>query len=113
MATLKEIIHEVLESTGLPVAYRHSDVAEMPRFSYSLIYNGELVLSGETHTKKPIYQIDYFSRTPVDVENFTLFYDTRHILKSRNVRVGSWQEVQSYNEDTDLAIYHYYMECGK
>ena len=113
MATLKQEIYTVLKATGLPVAYRHSDISQLPRFSYSLIYNGELRLSGQTHSKKPSYQIDYFSHVPVDVESFELFDTVREALRAERIAVKNWQEVGSYDEDSDLALYHYYLECEK
>ena len=113
MTTLKQIIKEVLTKTGLAFAYRHSDISVLPRFSYSLIYNGEIRLSGQTHDKKPSYQIDYFTRTPVDVESFELFDTIRNDLKAQNVAVGNWQEQDEYNESSDFMLFHYYLECEK
>lgn len=111
--TLKAVIYDVLNETGLPVAYRHTNVSEMPRFNYSLIYNGELRLSGRTHTKKPSYQIDYFSNVPVDVESFDLFDTIRNQLREQQLAVGNWQETDSYDKETDTSIYHYYLECER
>lgn len=111
--SLKQLIHKVLKTTELPVAYRHTDINVLPRFSYSLIYNGELTLSGKVHSKKPVYQIDYFSRTPEDVESFAMFDEVRNKLHKENVATKAWQEVESYDEQSGLALYHYYTECGK
>ena len=113
MATLKQVIFNVLKETGLPAAYRFSDISQMPRFSYSLVYNGELRLSGKTHERKPTYQIDYFSRVPVDIEAFPLFDNVRDQLRSQNIAVGNWQEAEDYDDSTDRMVYHYYMECEK
>ena len=113
MATLKQEIKEVLQATELPFAYAHSDMSQLARFSYSLIYNGELRLSGQTHSKKPSYQIDYFSHVPVDVESFELFDTVREALRTERIAVKNWQEVGSYDEDSDLGLYHYYLECEK
>lgn len=111
--TLKKQIHQVLSATGLPTAYRYSDINQLPRFSYSLIYNGELRLSGKTHNKKPSYQIDYFTKVPVDVESFALFDDVRDALRERNIAVGNWQELEDYNESSEFMLFHYYLECEK
>lgn len=113
MKTLKQEIFEVLSATELPVAYRFSDVTQLPRFSYSLIYNGELRLSGDTHTRKPLYQIDYFSNVPVDVESFELFEGIRDDLRAKNIAVKNWQEVATYDEDSDISLFQYYLECEK
>lgn len=111
--SLKQIIYEVLKATNLPVAYRHTDVNVLPRFSYSLIYNGELKLSNKIHSKKLTYQIDYFSRTPVDIETFEVFDEVRDELRAANVATKPWQEVENYDEQTGLALYHYYTECDR
>lgn len=113
MKTLKQEIYEVLSATKLPTAYRFSDIAELPRFSYSLIYNDELRLSGETHSKKPSYQIDYFSDVPVDIESFDLFATVRDDLRAKNIAVKNWQEAATYDEDSDISLFHYYLECEK
>ena len=113
MATLKDEIYEVLIATELPVAYAHSDISQLPRFSYSLIYNGELRLSGQTHSKKPSYQIDYFSRTPVDVENSETLDTVREGLRAKRIAVKNWQEGVTYDEDSDDLLFHYYLECEK
>lgn len=113
MKTLKQEIFEVLIETGVPAAYRFTDVTVLPRFSYSLIYNGELRLSGKTHTKKPAYQIDYFTKIPADVESFGLFYDVRDALLARNIACRNWQEVEDFNEETGIALFHYYLECER
>ena len=113
MATLKQEIYAVLKATELPVAYAHSDISQLPRFSYSLIYNSELRLSGQTHSKKPSYQIDYFSNTPVDVEDFKLFDTIKNNLRIRNIAVKNWQEGVTYDEETDTSLFHYYLECEK
>ena len=113
MATLKQEIYTILKATELPVAYAHSDISQLPRFSYSLIYNGELRLSGQTHSKKPLYQIDYFSNTPVDVEDFELFDTVKNSLRTRNIAVKNWQEGVTYDEDSDVSLFHYYLECEK
>lgn len=113
MATLKDEIYEVLIATELPVAYAHSDISQLPRFSYSLIYNGELRLSGQTHSKKPSYQIDYFSHVPVDVESFELFDTVREALRAKRIAVKNWQEGVTYDEDSDDLLFHYYLECEK
>lgn len=113
MATLKEEIHEVLIATELPVAYAHSDISQLPRFSYSLIHNGELRLSGQTHSKKPSYQIDYFTHVPVDVESFELFDTVREALRAKRIAVKNWQEGVTYDEDSDVSLFHYYLECEK
>lgn len=113
MATLKDEIYEVLIATELPVAYAHSDISQLPRFSYSLIYNGELRLSGQTHSKKPSYQIDYFSHVPVDVESFELFDTVREALRAKRIAVKNWQEGVTYDEDSDVSLFHYYLECEK
>lgn len=113
MATLKDEIYEVLIATELPVAYAHSDISQLPRFSYSLIYNGELRLSGQTHSKKPSYQIDYFSHVPEDVESFELFDTVREALRAKRIAVKNWQEGVTYDEDSDVSLFHYYLECEK
>src|SRR5699024_5854619 len=100
--TLKQQIYQVLSATGLPTAYRFSDISQLPRFSYSLVYNGELRLSGRTHSKKPSYQIDYFTQDSVDVESFELFEDVRNALRERNISVGNWQELEDYNENEEF-----------
>lgn len=111
--TLKQQIYQVLSATGLPTAYRFSDISQLPRFSYSLVYNGELRLSGRTHSKKPSYQIDYFTQDSVDVESFELFEDVRNALRERNISVGNWQELEDYNENEEFMLFHYYLECEK
>ena len=113
MATLKQEIYTVLKATGLPVAYAHSDISQLPRFSYSLLYNGELRLSGQTHSRKPSYQIDYFSHEPVDVESFELFDTVREALRAKRIAVKNWQEGVTYDEDSDISLFHYYLECDK
>lgn len=110
--SLKKVIYDTLKATGLPVAYRHTDINTLPRFSYSLVYSGELNLSSKIHSKKLVYQIDYFSRTPVDIETFELFDELRETLSAKNIASKPWQEVESYDEQTELALYHYYTECG-
>lgn len=111
--TLKQQIYQVLSATGLPTAYRFSDISQLPRFSYSLVYNGELRLSGRTHSKKPSYQIDYFTQDSVDIESFELFEDVRNALRERNISVGNWQELEDYNENEEFMLFHYYLECEK
>ena len=111
--TLKQQIYQILSATGLPTAYRFSDTSQLPRFSYSLVYNGELRLSGRTHSKKPSYQIDYFTQDSVDIESFELFEDVRNALRERNISVGNWQELENYNENEEFMLFHYYLECEK
>ena len=110
--TMKRKINTILKATGLPVGYRMSDTSVLPRFSFSLLYNGAERLSNERHNKRMIYQIDYFCLNSVEIETFPLFDEIINNLEAINLTVGDWQENSFYNEETEINLYHYILDVS-
>lgn len=109
MSTVSDRIFDALNTIGLPVAYRDSDVTQLPRLNYSLISNYSIRKSNTRHTQVPIYQVDYFSKYPVDVESDDLKV-IADVLEKGGLITSDWQEVAMIDEELDTGVYHYYIE---
>lgn len=106
----KEEIYEAISSLGLTVAYRDADLADLPRVSFLLSYNNDLRLSNKVHTKRPVYEVDYFTREPQDVEDSEVLKSITKVLEEKYFLVTAWEEDTSFENEMTTGIYRYYAE---
>ncbi|MCW6661883.1 hypothetical protein NHG28_06535 [Aerococcaceae bacterium NML201209] len=105
----KALIYNTLKSLELPLAYRDSNLSQLPRLNYSLVGNYSIRASGKRHTQVSVYQVDYFSDIPIDVESDTLMAVTL-ALENVGLHTSDWREVHTIDEAADTSVYHYYIE---
>ena len=111
MASLKERLFDALEKVGIPVAYNDSNINQLPRINYSLIVHYSVRLSNMKHKRITRYQVDLFSDVARDVESDDLLLDIERRLVEVNIKTSDWREVSSIDVESDLGIYHYYLEA--
>lgn len=108
--TTKEKIYEALSRLNLPLAYADSDINDLPRLNYVLIYNPTIKYSNKRHTRKPIYQVDYFSNQAEDVENSEVLDSILNALETNGLLVKEFRESITPDEDINRTYYHYWTE---
>ena len=106
----KEKIYEALSKLNLPLAYADSDINDLPRLNFVLIYNPTLKLSNKRHTRHPIYQVDYFTNHPQDVEDSMILDQVLETLEEAGLSVTEFREANVVDEDFNRACYHYWTE---
>lgn len=108
----KKTIYDTLrkELPHIPLAYRYSNLNELPRMSFAAISNVTLKLSNKRHMQRVWYQIDYFSRVPLDIETDTNLNRIIEVLENENLTLTNWQEEEDINVETDSALFTYWIE---
>ncbi|MGX7091183.1 hypothetical protein [Hutsoniella sourekii] len=108
--TTKDKIYDALNGLGPFLSYGDSDNPVIPRIHYFLLANISVRLSNKRHTQMPIYQVDYFSDIPLNVEDAEILSVITESLEKINLTTSDWREVISYNEDEDRTDWHYFVE---
>lgn len=111
--TLKADIFEALSTLNIPVAYRDSDVSELPRISYALIGSFRIKASNSVHRRVYRYQVDIFSDTPLEIEDDQLLKQAEANLKALGIRVGAWREFSDIEIEEELGLYTYTTEVWR
>lgn len=112
MKNVKKTILDILKKSvneDITVSYADSNNTNFPRISYYLVYHGKLALSNKKHKDTFLYQIDYFSLVPLDIEtdkNLNTIYSCIDKLFC----VSEWNENVEVDVEEDSSIYHYYLE---
>lgn len=110
MSSLKELIFDALIPLGIPVAYNDSDISQLPRINYNLISNLSIRLSNKKHRNKVRYQIDYFSKIPLDIEADDVLIQIEVYLNDKGIKTSNWIEIPTIDLEADIGLYRYYME---
>ncbi len=112
MKNVKKTILDILKKSvdeDITVSYADTNNTNFPRISYYLVYHGKLALSNKKHKDTFLYQIDYFSLVPLDIEtdkNLNTIYSG---LEDKFC-ISEWNENVEVDVDEDSSIYHYYLE---
>lgn len=112
MKNVKKTILDILKKSvdeKITVSYADSNNADFPRISYYLIYHGKLALSNRKHKDTFLYQIDYFSLVPLDIETDKTL-NTIYSELDKLFCVSEWNENVEVDVEKDFGIYHYFME---
>ncbi|MDU5527310.1 MAG: hypothetical protein E6053_07570 [Finegoldia magna] len=113
MKNVKKTILDILKKSvdeDITVSYADTNNTNFPRISYYLVYHGKLALSNKKHKDTFLYQIDYFSLVPLDIEtdkNLNAIYSGLDKIFC----ISEWNENVEVDVDEDSSIYHYYMEA--
>lgn len=108
--TTKEKIYEALSRLNLPLAYADSDLSQLPRLNFVLIYNPTIKYSNKRHSRRPIYQVDYFSNRAEDVESSEVLDNILIALENQGLLVKEFREAITPDEDINRTYYHYWTE---
>ncbi|MGF3066640.1 hypothetical protein [Facklamia sp. P12950] len=106
--TTKERIYNALSTLGLPLAYADSDLSQLPRLNYILTYNPTIRKSNKRHSRRPIYQVDYFSNQAEDVESSEKLDQILNCLEEAGLMAQEFRESITPEEDENRTYYHYW-----
>lgn len=109
MRTVKEKIRDAFVQLEIPFAYADSTLSELPRLNYTLIYTHTARYSNKRHSKRPVYQVDFFTHKPEDVEGDVL-ESILLALEAQGLTVSDFREVVRPDADENLTYYHYYTQ---
>ena len=112
MKNVKKTILDILKKSvdnKIAVSYADSNNTNFPRISYYLVYDGKLALSNKKHKDTFLYQVDYFSLVPLNIEtdkNLNTIYSGLE----NEFCISEWNENVEVDVEEDSSIYHYYLE---
>lgn len=114
MSVASTIYDALNQVDGLPpISYYDSPITSFPKLVFFLISNYSFKLSNKKHNQRSIYQVSYFSKAPLDVEDDEKLLLITSKLESVGLTVGDWQEVTRPDESLNVVGYHYYVEVRK
>lgn len=109
--TLKRRIKDALDTTGHTNFYGMSAQNNFPYVRYTLSSNYTGRLSNKKAIRNIWYQVDVFSRVPIDVEsNESILVDVESALVEEGLYVKDWFENVDTTNSTQYPIYHYFIE---
>lgn len=107
----KDIIYDTLSrELDVPVAYLFTDTTEIPRVSFALVSNNSERLSNKRHEQRLIYQIDYMSDRPLDVETDITLNKIIEVLENENLILTDWMEEKVTDAESNRNLYFYWIE---
>lgn len=111
MASMKKRLFDVLNSNSdVHVAYSDALETSLPRINFTLVSNRSLRLSNKRHQQLLVYQVDFFSDVPKDVEVDTELWLLTDALEQAGFLTTDWVEVTEVDVDVQSSIYHYWIE---
>ena len=112
--TVKKRIYKALTklTPKVLVAYAYTDKDVYPRIIFTNIVNPSRRYSSQRHSQKFIYQIDYFSRRPLDIETNEHLAKLIRYLEEEGLTVGDWRERYEFDKDNNRSIFHYWLEVS-
>ena len=111
MATMKKRIYDALvNNSDVHVSYSDTLETSLPRINFSLISHSSTRLSNKRYKQHLVYQVDYFSDRPLEVENNTELWAITEALESEGFLTTDWNEITEIDVDTQSGIYHYWIE---
>ena len=106
---VKDTIYSLC-SKYAPSYYGWSSETRTPRFMLQLIWAGSKRLSGARHHRKFLYQINYISDKPLDVEKDEMLNSLITDVEEKGYNTNDWQEQIDVDEKYNDAIYVYWLE---
>ena len=114
MSVASTIYDALKQVDGLPsISYYDSPITTFPKLVFFLVSNYSFKLSNKKHHQRAIYQVSYFSKQPLDVEDDEKLVLITNTLEGSGLSVGDWQEATQPDESLNVVGYHYYVEVRK
>ena len=105
-----DLIKTALDRVNVYWSYADSDITTMPRLIVNFVSNRSVKLSNLKHTRITRYQIDLYSRIPLDVESDDTLLGVEEKLLECGLKCTDWQEVSDVDIEKELSMYRYYIE---
>ncbi|MGX7099594.1 hypothetical protein ACWOBH_06230 [Globicatella sanguinis] len=111
MVSMKKRLFDILNNNSdVHVAYSDALETALPRINFSLVSHRSLRLSNKRHKQKLVYQVDFFSEVPKDVEVDAELWLLTDALEREGFLTTDWFEVTEVDVEAQSGIYHYWIE---
>lgn len=109
MSSKVKVLNALKEKAGsVPVSYGFT-TKPFPYIIFNLVSHVGHRLSNKRHSQRLTWQIDYYSKTPLDTQN-SILNDLQEALESAGGITTEWLEVADTNEQNSVTAWHYFLE---
>lgn len=111
MSSKHKVLNALKKGAGnVPVAYGFTTNA-FPYIIFNLVSNVGHRLSNKRHSQRLTWQVDYYSKVPLDIQN-SILNDLQEALESSGGVTTEWLEVADTNEKNLVTAWHYFLEVA-